>query len=46
MRLDLFIPIVFVQTYQATLNQKIAVLKKSEECLIEVNFSTQRLIAC
>ncbi|AGF53037.1 sll0670 [Synechocystis sp. PCC 6803] len=42
---DLFIPMVSAQTYQDTLNQKMAILKKSEERWIEVNLSTQRLIA-
>jgi lipoprotein-anchoring transpeptidase ErfK/SrfK len=43
--LNLFIPSAFAQTYQDTLNQKMAILKKSEERWIEINLSTQRLIA-
>ena len=31
--INLFIPITFAQTYQDTLTQKMAILKKSEECL-------------
>ncbi len=42
---NLFIPVVVAQTYQDTLNQKMAILKKSGERWIEVNLSTQRLIA-
>lgn len=43
--LNLFIPIVYAQTYQDTLNQKMAILKQSSKRWIEVNLSTQRLIA-
>lgn len=43
--LNLFIPIVSAQTYQDTLNQKMAILKKSKGRWIEVSLSTQRLIA-
>jgi lipoprotein-anchoring transpeptidase ErfK/SrfK len=42
---NLFVPVVVAQTYQDTLNQKMAILKKSGERWIEVNLSTQRLIA-
>ena len=43
--INLFVPIAFAQTYQDTLAQKMAILKKSEERWIEVNLSTQRLTA-
>ncbi len=43
--INLFIPIASAQTYQDTLNQKMAILKKSEERWIEINLSKQRLIA-
>jgi lipoprotein-anchoring transpeptidase ErfK/SrfK len=40
-----FIPIVVAQTYQDTLNEKMTILKKSNQRWIEVNLSTQRLTA-
>ncbi|MBJ7898320.1 MAG: L,D-transpeptidase family protein [Cyanobacteria bacterium RI_101] len=40
-----FAPAAFAQTYQDTLNQKMAILKKSGERWIEVNLSKQRLTA-
>jgi lipoprotein-anchoring transpeptidase ErfK/SrfK len=43
--INLFIPIAFAQTYQDTLTQKMAILKKSEERWIEINLSKQRLTA-
>ncbi|MBD2654123.1 L,D-transpeptidase [Synechocystis sp. FACHB-383] len=42
---NLFVPVVVAQTYQDTLNRKMAILKKSKERWIEVNLSTQRLTA-
>lgn len=38
-------PPVLAQTYQATLNQKMANLKKTEDRWVEINLSTQRLTA-
>ncbi len=43
--INLFIPIVVAQTYQDTLNEKMTILKKSNQRWIEVNLSTQRLTA-
>jgi lipoprotein-anchoring transpeptidase ErfK/SrfK len=44
-QVNLLVPVVFAQTYQDTLNQKMINLKESDEHWIEVNLSTQRLTA-
>ena len=43
--INLFVSVAFAQTYQDTLTQKMAILKKSEEPWIEINLSKQRLTA-